>query len=431
MKFKVGDELILTQDYPNMTVGKTYKCVGANYYDSQMEVINAAQTVEVINDKGSKNRIFESRFIRVPETPPVLAPVPTLKEPELKISKGVWLTADNYVIELDDNLRSVNSPCPGINDTGTDTVKWGGGWQWKFDGTIGGLTPEWIEKLRIVKKLDVNIPELPKGYKHARGFPTYRIPSKDEQFLFHDELYMVDCITPRFIIEPIDSPTETSAESAAPIEDKEQSQKQRWHQQELKIIGYVKETTASKEDTDKLEAKINYLERLTESLCITVGSLQETKVPNIQKELEEYEQVLNKLIEQLRTTYPATIEKKPKTSITRKILAYPLKWVFNKVSIALIAGTIGYTYFNGLPSLPYPKYSVTHSVVSFDSKTNTLVTREYGKEKRYAKTGNAWFDVDNGFQPISNDFLDRVGTCLEIGITGPEIAYPTEKNWSF
>jgi hypothetical protein len=90
-----------------------------------------------------------------------------------------YITAGGYVVKLDYNCYAPGMS-PGEND---DYCAAGpGGWHWEKDGSIIGLTPEWMEKLKIVEECPFKVPDLPDGYKWAGGFPQFRIPKKGEYY---------------------------------------------------------------------------------------------------------------------------------------------------------------------------------------------------------------------------------------------------------
>lgn len=93
-----------------------------------------------------------------------------------------YLTAGGYLITLkgvDGYLFAPLALSPGLTHLGRSVYQVrsigyrykGYGWVWEQDGTIKNLQDEWIEKLRIIKELKGNIPELPAGYKWKDGFP--------------------------------------------------------------------------------------------------------------------------------------------------------------------------------------------------------------------------------------------------------------------
>jgi len=90
-----------------------------------------------------------------------------------------YITAGGYVVKLD-----YNSCAPGMSPGENDDycAAGPGGWHWEKDGSIIGLTPEWMEKLKIVEECPFEVPDLPDGYKWAGGFPQFRIPKKGEYY---------------------------------------------------------------------------------------------------------------------------------------------------------------------------------------------------------------------------------------------------------
>jgi hypothetical protein len=102
----------------------------------------------------------------------------------MRIEKDkTYITTGGYVVKLNYNLCAPGMS-PGENDDYCAADP--GGWHWEKDGGIIGLTPEWIEKLKIVEECPFEVPALPEGYRWTDGFPQVRIPKKGEYFLSYD-----------------------------------------------------------------------------------------------------------------------------------------------------------------------------------------------------------------------------------------------------
>ena len=101
-----------------------------------------------------------------------------------------YLTAGGYVVEIiNDELNSSERTSPGLSITGRNILELNerfdskNGWYYERNGTIKGLTQEWIEKLKIVQELPFPIPELPEGYTWADGYPQFREIKKNEYYV--------------------------------------------------------------------------------------------------------------------------------------------------------------------------------------------------------------------------------------------------------
>lgn len=94
-----------------------------------------------------------------------------------------YIAAGGYVVKLDYNLCAPGMS-PGQNEFYCSAGS--GGWNWEKDGRIRGLTPEWMEKLKIVEDCPFDLPTPPDGYRWINGFPQVRIPKKGEYFLSYD-----------------------------------------------------------------------------------------------------------------------------------------------------------------------------------------------------------------------------------------------------
>ena len=129
------------------------------------------------------------------------------------ITNGTYLTAGGYVVTLDEDLISPVELSPGMNSNNQPSYICNG-WMWKNDGTIT-LNEEWSEKLKIVEKLQFELPPCPSGYKWAGGYPQYRRPKEGEYFIgqkqnefksvFKASKYYVvphGCDDRRLIVEP-------------------------------------------------------------------------------------------------------------------------------------------------------------------------------------------------------------------------------------
>ena len=102
-------------------------------------------------------------------------------------AEKTYLTAGEYVVEImgDENQlhatrRTSAGQCGG---KGIDKC-WNKpyGWYYNDDGSITGISKEWDKKLTITEELPFSLPELPKGYEWAGGFPQYRVPNVGECF---------------------------------------------------------------------------------------------------------------------------------------------------------------------------------------------------------------------------------------------------------
>jgi hypothetical protein len=107
-----------------------------------------------------------------------------------------YLTAGGYIVTIIENEYGEfcsNKPNPGVNSCGSSCSKYNNekyGWVWEHDGTIGGLTPEWTEKLRIVREFD--LPEIPEGYEFADEYPMCRTV-KEGEYAYGEGL---TCVSP-------------------------------------------------------------------------------------------------------------------------------------------------------------------------------------------------------------------------------------------
>ena len=104
----------------------------------------------------------------------------------LLVTKGNWLTAGGYFVELNENLRAKQEYCPGKSIHGYNAASFtavGLGWTWNSDGSIPGIDPEWTEKLRIIKQLNIKLPRLPTGYKWKGGYPQFQDVKMGDTYL--------------------------------------------------------------------------------------------------------------------------------------------------------------------------------------------------------------------------------------------------------
>jgi hypothetical protein len=105
---------------------------------------------------------------------------------KFEISKGTWLTAGGYVVELAEDRYATQETSPGTYKK-RGCIEWNHinkhGWFYDKSGFVDGLDDDWSEKLRLVEKLSFSLPELPSGYQWAGGYPQFRTPQIGEEFL--------------------------------------------------------------------------------------------------------------------------------------------------------------------------------------------------------------------------------------------------------
>lgn len=106
----------------------------------------------------------------------------------MKIQTGkTYLTAGEYVVEImgyGNQLHATRRTSAGeCGGKGIDKC-WNKpyGWYYNDDGSITGISKEWDKKLTITEELPFSLPELPKRYEWAGGFPQYRVPNVGECF---------------------------------------------------------------------------------------------------------------------------------------------------------------------------------------------------------------------------------------------------------